>query len=350
MTKRQAAVYLLVAALLAGLLYLQARHWPAFTAEKFLSQLRSLSWFRLGLGVVIIYFDYLLRALRWKILLGPVKKVSVLSVIAPQFIGFAALALLGRPAELLRPFLIAKKHDLTMSSQMAVWTVERIFDFGSFTIILILANLIYGSQLGRLPGYDWFHRVAIPVLGGLACAGVLIAVLLRKSGKKIAGIVGRLFGGRMPTLTAAVQKRIIAFSEGFNTIQGIAELLQLIALSLVIWSLIGVSYWQVTHAYVGTQLATFSPAHVTLLMGFSVAGGVVQLPFVGGGSQFATITALEKVFQIEPVLAFSCGIVLWLTTFMSVIPAGLLLARREHVSITKLAKEEQAAESVLSAD
>jgi hypothetical protein len=35
---------------------------------------------------------------------------------------------------------------------------------------------------------------------------------------------------------------------------------------------------------------------------------------------------------------------------MSVIPTGLLLARREHVSITSLTKEEEAAESALSAD
>jgi hypothetical protein len=30
---------------------------------------------------------------------------------------------------------------------------------------------------------------------------------------------------------------------------------------------------------------------------------------------------------------------LWLTTFMSVIPAGLALARSEHVSLTKVEEE-----------
>src|SRR5205823_7305517 len=108
------------------------RTWPAFNTEKFRSQLRDLSWYRVALAVMIINLDYFLRALRWKILLSPVKKVSTLSVTASQFIGFTGLALLGRPAELIRPYLIAKKHNLSMSSQMAVWTVERIFDFGSF--------------------------------------------------------------------------------------------------------------------------------------------------------------------------------------------------------------------------
>src|SRR5689334_18640662 len=106
MKKRQALIYLLLAIVLGGLVYLQARHWPAFSSDKFRSQLRELDWFRVAIAVAIIYFDYFLRALRWKILLGPVKKVSVASVTAPQFIGFASLALLGRPAELVRPFLI----------------------------------------------------------------------------------------------------------------------------------------------------------------------------------------------------------------------------------------------------
>jgi uncharacterized protein (TIRG00374 family) len=350
MKKRQALIYLLIAAVLAALVYLQVKNWPAFSSEKFRSQLRDLNWYRVAFAVSIIYVDYFLRALRWKILLGPVKSVSTSSVTASQFIGFTGLALLGRPAELIRPYLIAKKHNLSMSSQMAVWTVERIFDFGSFTVILISANLVFGSQLRQLSGYDWLHRIAIPVLGLLACIGIVLALLVRRFSGKMADFVARISGKTLPKASRAIQRRIIAFGEGFNTIKGISEFIQLTALSLLIWSLIGAAYWQVTHAYKGTELSSFSPAHVTLLMGFSVAGGVVQLPFVGGGSQFATIAALEKVFKVGPELAFSCGILLWLVTFMSVIPTGLLLARREHISITKLAEEEEAAESALNAD
>jgi len=38
---------------------------------------------------------------------------------------------------------------------------------------------------------------------------------------------------------------------------------------------------------------------------------------------------------------------LWLATFMSVIPMGLLLAHREHVSLRAVAVEEQKAEAAL---
>jgi hypothetical protein len=66
---------------------------------------------------------------------------------------------------------------------------------------------------------------------------------------------------------------------------------------------------------------------------------------VGGGSQLATISALDHVFDIVPKeLAVSCGIMLWLVTFVAVVPLGLLLAHRERLSLSKLSKETEDAE------
>jgi hypothetical protein len=45
---------------------------------------------------------------------------------------------------------------------------------------------------------------------------------------------------------------------------------------------------------------------------------------------------LRGVFNLSPELATSCGIMLWLVTFMSVTPAGLAMARSEHVSLTQM--------------
>jgi uncharacterized membrane protein YbhN (UPF0104 family) len=83
-------------------------------------------------------------------------------------------------------------------------------------------------------------------------------------------------------------------------------------------------------------------------MGFSMVGSIVQLPAVGGGSQLAVISALQVVYGIPPELALSCGILLWLVTFMSCVPVGLTLAHREHLSLRKLSKashEEEAKEA-----
>jgi len=68
-------------------------------------------------------------------------------------------------------------------------------------------------------------------------------------------------------------------------------------------------------------------------------GSLIQLPGVGGGSQLATISALEHIFNASHELAANCGILLWLVTFVSIVPAGLLLAHQERLSLRRLSGE-----------
>jgi hypothetical protein len=79
-------------------------------------------------------------------------------------------------------------------------------------------------------------------------------------------------------------------------------------------------------------------------MASSMVGSLVQLPGVGGGSQFATMETLNHIFGVPPDLATSCGIMLWLVTFIAIVPVGLLLAHRERLSLRKLSQESHEAE------
>jgi len=75
-----------------------------------------------------------------------------------------------------------------------------------------------------------------------------------------------------------------------------------------------------------------------------MVGSLIQLPGVGGGSQLATIAALEHIFGVPKEMAASCGITLWLVTFVSVVPWGcpLLIANAYHCasSLRKAAKKK----------
>jgi hypothetical protein len=62
----------------------------------------------------------------------------------------------------------------------------------------------------------------------------------------------------------------------------------------------------------------------------------LQLPAVGGGSQLATITVMNRVLGVNETFATSAGIILWLVTFASVIPIGLILAHRERISLREV--------------
>jgi glycosyltransferase 2 family protein len=351
MSKKRFLITTLVLVVLGALVYLQVRTWKRFDWHRFWVATHNTNKFYLVAGVALVYADYILRAVRWKILLQPVCEAKTSDLVAPTVIGFAGLALLGRPGEFIRPYLIARKQNLTMASQLAVWTVERIFDTGAFALIMAVNILWSRDDLRQLPGFagsarrhflgfefsafTFFEAFAIALLCGVAMIA-LVAFQVRKNPSLAAKFFARIFGRVSPKAGHAVGKRVHAFGEGLNTVKDVKSFFQLSGLSIVIWLFIGFAYMAVMHAYPIHRLSEMTLSRVFLLTAASVVGGVLQLPVVGGGSQLATIGMLRGVFNLSPELATSSGMMLWLVTFMSVIPLGLVMARSEHVSITQM--------------
>jgi hypothetical protein len=339
----------LVLLVLGTLIYFQVRTWKKFDWHSFREQTEGVNIGLIVLGTAIIYFDYYLRALRWKILLRPVHQTKASRLVAPTMIGFTATGLLGRPGEFIRPFLIARKEGLEMSSQLAVWAVERLCDMGAFALIMAVNILLFRDYLKDLPGFqehpsafNIFKLSAFGLLVGVIVAAIF-AFQMRRNPFFGARTVERFFGRVSERLGKAAARRVQTFGEGLNTIHDAGSFVQIFVISVALWLTIGASYYCVTHAYadIGPDMTL---ASVFLLTGASVAGGILQLPGVGGGSQLATIGTLVGVFGYGELehgkeLAISCGIMLWLVTFMSIIPAGLILAQLEHVSFIKAEKE-----------
>jgi uncharacterized protein (TIRG00374 family) len=347
MNKKRALMFAVVLGILGVLIYFQFRTWQRFDWQKFMAVTGDL-WHGSGMrhliiAVALIYLTYWLRAVRWKLFLKPVCRAKLSSLVPTQYIGFTGLALLGRPGELIRPYLIAKKENLTMSSQLAVWTVERIFDIGAFTVLISINVFLFGH---RLPHTEALYKAAGALLALVAGMG-LGALLVRRNSHSVAGLVERACAPFAPKLGTAVASKIRAFGEGLNTIHDGRTFLQLAGVSLGIWFVIALAYRYVLHAYSQPVLHHMHVPQVLLLMASSMVGSMIQLPAIGGGSQLAVISMLSSAqwFAVPQELAVSAGMLLWLVTFMAVIPLGLALSRHEHLSIRKLTEETAAQEA-----
>ena len=338
MRKKQILIYASVFVVLTVLMYMQFRTWRDFHWYTFWQQTDRISLLRIAYGIAIIYFAYGMRALRWAIFLKPVRKTSTTRLFVATILGFTGVALLGRAGELIRPYLIARRENLPFSSQAAVWAVERIFDVGAFTVILVIA-IFLAPDLKLFPYYSAVRRAGF-LLIGLVAGSAISASIVSWKGEALASWVERRLAHIASNFGHKIGLRIREFREGLNTIHGPIELAQLTGVSVLMWSLIAVAYWEVTHAY-GVAVLDIPISQLLLLVGSSMVGSVVQLPGVGGGSQLATISVLQHFFQVPKELAASCGVMLWLVCFVSVVPLGLALAHRERLSLRKLSEESQ---------
>jgi hypothetical protein len=346
MGKKRYLLYAVVAAILAAFIYVQFRTWKGFDWPTFWGQWRQLDPRHILQATALIYISYFLRAVRWKIFLQPVRKnASAVGLIAPTLIGFTGLALLGRPGELIRPYLIARRENLTFSSQLAAWAIERIFDVGGFTVLMVLA-IFLPTELRSLPTPEIYPRLRVGgfLLVALVVGLALAAFLVAKYGEGVAAWIEIRFSHLAANFGHRVAQRVREFHGGLDTIHSPLSFLQLSGVSIVMWWMIALAYREVTHAY-GTPLEHMTVSKVLLLMGSSMLGSLIQLPGVGGGSQLATISALQHIFHASHELAASCGILLWVVTFVSVVPVGLLLAHRERLSLRKLSEESEQAEA-----
>ena len=302
-----------------------AAHRVAFDWRSLRVQLRSVSWRHVGIGIACIYATFWLRAIRWAVLLGPQKKVSSTSLIAPQFIGFTAVALFGRLADLARPYLIARRTDLPVATQIAVYSVERIFDLAAAAIIISLTLALAPHDL---PHHEIMSHAGLLFLAGTLLLAVF-ALIIRFSGDLLARIAATFLRPVSAKFAESAAARILDFRSGLNTITSLREFFVALALSLVLWLAIAEAYLQSVHAMAATpELATLTFTQIMLLMATSMGGSLLQLPILGWFTQIALMAAAVHTFFATPLEAATAyGAIILFINSLSIVPAGLIASR-----------------------
>jgi glycosyltransferase 2 family protein len=318
-----------------------------FRWDIFLQQLKLVDWTRIAVGIALIWLAYGLRAVRWSIFLKPTKRVSPFKLLGSMVIGFTGVAIFGRLADLVRPYLISRRTQIPLSAQIAVYTVERMFDMGAMALIFSTV-LLFSPDRHSLPRPDLINKAA---LGGLLVAVflALFTVFVRVSGKVMARMLGRTFGALSQRLGEQVEEKVLGFRDGLNAIGSMGDLLLVVVISLVHWSMIAFAYLETARAFVAEPiLANMHLSQCMLLMAASMGSSVITLPVLGWFTQIGfTTAAMQAFFKVPWEPALGCGAVLLLVTFLSVIPLGLVWAQFEHVSLKKITEEsEQAGEEM----
>jgi hypothetical protein len=282
------------------------------------------------------------RALRWAVFLKPLKPhPSLRNLLSATIVGFTAITLFGRPGEFVRPYLIARKEQVTVTSQFAAWVLERIFD-------LLMALLLFTFALSRVQSSDlhvgekltWVLAVGGKVGGAVGAIILLVLLSLRHFAEPLRlRLIGALH--RLPAKrSVGLQRTVNALFQGVESMRSDAALFLVLFYSALEWVLICLCYYCVARSFAG--IVNLGLVDVLILMGFVSFGSIVQIPGVGGGMQVVSVLVLTELFAIRLEIATAFAIYLWAITFVAIVPMGLLVALKEGLdwhSLKRIGRE-----------
>lgn len=309
-------------------LFLDSRgfDWRAFGAT-----LLALEWWWLAAATGMVMAGYFGRALRWRVLMRPVKAYpSLWNLFSATLIGFSAITVLGRPGEFVRPYLIANKEKVSASSQMAALVLERIYD-----VLIVLA--IFGFALGRVrgstatlgPALSWVLATGGWMVGLLSVLGLGILVAFRHFSAPLRHRLLAALAALPERHLRTADRWITAFVQGVESTKSDRALLLVVWYTVFEWATIAVTLFCVLRAF-GDALH-FGWLDVLIFLGFLAFGAVVQIPGIGGGMQVVSVLVLTQLFRLPLEISTSVALVLWIISFVVVVPIGVVLAFHEGV-------------------
>ncbi len=285
-------------------------------------------------GVTLLV--YVARAWRWGYLLDPLGHVGFADLFSATMVGFASGLLVPRAGELVRPYLVSRRHPIPTSAGFATIVLERVVD-------LVTVLVLFGLYLFVLPAPA--QQVQGPLLGLLKVSGiltgagvlVLVAVLwgFHVHASRALALADRLLT-RFPAWVARpLGNALRAFSQGLAVLQAPApHLLAILGQSFVVWLLIAWSF-HLNHLAFGLALpfrATF------LLVAFLVVGVSIPTPGMVGGFHAFYLLCLTGAFGVPKGTAAAAGIAAHALANLPILGFGLALLGREGLTLAKVTR------------
>ena len=339
-------------------------YWFAYKLNWFdvWTEVREANWAQLGLAMALLVGTYFVRALRWRALLEPMARPPLSALLRATMIGFTALFLMGRAAELIvRPAVLSVKGRVHPSASYATVMIERVFDM-VMVVAFFAVNLVFfeytNTDADAMRMFTW-----IKITGGLlllmAAAGIYgLSVFRSRRARALTYLERRL--GRLPQkLSQGLMSLLRHISEALSVLHDARELTITVSYTVLLWLMVAVAHLLVVRAF-GIPYSVVPFTGAVFVMGLSMLGSVVPTPG-GATGPFHIATAAALAFLgVEHNgahnKAASVAIILHLVIFTPATIFGMFYIVKEGLSLGRLRRigerqvEQEADKNHLQAD
>jgi len=283
--------------------------------EPFWLALKSINYWLLLLGGIILVFSNVIRAARWRILLLPQKKLKRKNLFEATLMGYMGNNVLPfKLGEALRVVVVSKRHGLKISGVGASVVVERGLDVFSF---LILAG-IYGSIF---PSFETARLLSALAL--MAMFMVIIFGFIMNHFHE--NFFGRVTAWAERMTEAGHPKRgehIHSIFKGLETIWRMPQPLHVIWQTLLLWGVYLFITFLAVAAF-GFGLSPLGQLEVAVMLTIFTTFSL-SIPAAPGyvGTYHGAVLAALALFSIDADAARALAVVLHLLNFLIYTPLG----------------------------
>ena len=289
--------------------------------HRFFTTFRSANYYYTVLVILVVFAGSYLRALRWRWIMMPIKKISVGNLFSATVIGYMVNSLFPvRLGEFFRAHVIGRKEGISRASSFATIVVERLFDGLSILVILVL--MLY-----------W---IKIPIQNVLIAAGwlallfysVVIVIILMFNYKR--ELVLRPFNFLPDSIKQKVMHILKSLAEGFKIVEEGHHLIIISLYSFSIWIVTAFGIYLTVIAF-GHQISYAVSMFILVLLTFAVL-----IPSSPGflGTFDAAMTYGLIAFGIPREAALSMAILFHGLSFLPIIILGFYYLWRDNISLS----------------
>ena len=333
--------------LIIGLIVAVAAVWYTMrnvSVSELVDSFRHVNYIYLVPSFLLMCLTYLARAIRWRVLLSPVKEVKTLELFSPLMVGFIAGVLPARAGELISAYLLGKKFELSFAASLATIVVERLFDLVLllmlFGWILVFHGEIFESDISwsGISIRDLAFQFGI---ASLALVGVLITFiyLLTFHNERAMALVHWMFKPLPDKLKLKLIQMTETFSQGLMVFRNIRALVFIGVATAGVWALIMLQYYPLYWAYDLQDKSAASLVLMTVMICILIT--VLPTPAFLGSFNAGVLIALHEILNESEVAVVSLGFVAWGLNFAVIIIGGVYFILHDHISVKKLVEIDE---------
>jgi uncharacterized protein (TIRG00374 family) len=242
-------------------------------------------------AVLVALVSYVLRALRWGVILRPVGRARSTTLVGCTAAGFATSTVLpARAGEVVRPLLLSLRTAMPVPATLASILTERLADLATLLVLFPAGVALASSRLSPGP-LGRLHETALLLAIGLVVALVFVWLLLHWRDATIARLVSLL----PDTWNARAEAFLNHLLDGLEVVRSPARLALLAVWSLAVWLTAGLQVQVLAWGF-GISM---TPAMAQVLIGVSVIGLAVPTPGGVGGFHAAVQFALTALMGVD---------------------------------------------------